>query len=49
MQPLSNDQLKANARRAYDEGRLTAQQEREYAHCVYSLRVNDRDCGCAIR
>jgi hypothetical protein len=48
MQFISNQQLMANARRAYDEGRLTAQQTPEHAQCVYSLRINDRDCYCVL-
>jgi hypothetical protein len=43
--PLQSDA--PNARRAYDERRLTAQQEPAHAVCVYS-GINDRDCVCVI-
>jgi hypothetical protein len=29
----------------WKSARLTAQQDREHAHWVYYLRINDRDCG----
>jgi hypothetical protein len=48
MKLITKAELVANARKAYDERRLTAQQEREHAQCVYSLRINDRDCYCVI-
>jgi hypothetical protein len=44
----SNEQLRADAIKAYDERRLTAQQGPEHAQCVYSLRINDRDCCCVL-
>jgi hypothetical protein len=40
MQFISNQQLKANAIKADEERRLTAQQAPEHAHCVYSMRIN---------
>jgi hypothetical protein len=48
MKLITNAELMANAHKAYDERRLTAQQEREHAQCVYSLRINDRDCYCVL-
>jgi hypothetical protein len=48
MKLITKAELVANARKAYDERHLTAQQEREHARCVYSLRINDRDCYCVI-
>jgi hypothetical protein len=47
-QLITNEQLKAKAIKAYDEHRLTAQQEPRHTHCVYYMRLNDRVCGCAI-
>jgi hypothetical protein len=38
----------ANAIKAYDERRMTAQRGPEHAECVYSQRINDRDCFCVL-
>jgi hypothetical protein len=49
MQKITNAELKANARKAYDDRRLTAQHGPESGYCVYYAKLDDgRDCGCGI-